>query len=114
MSGGLGHSPYVRERLTSYFHRGGENPNARDMLVRAAPDPQLAVCKGLVSDRVNKLRSGASIIKWRCCRASYGIQCRERYNKKNPQHMGQPIVKDPIDGRLYIEKSIVWFIRKVL
>ncbi len=113
LCGGLGNSPYVQERLTTYFHQGGKNVNARNMRVRPAPDPQLAVCKGLVSDRVIKLRSGASIIKSRCCRASYGIQCRERHDKKNREHMGRPVVKDKIDGKLYVERSIVWFIRKV-
>jgi hypothetical protein len=113
LSGGLGHSPYVRERLTSHFLFGADHVNAKSMQVRVAPDPQLAVCKGIVADRVLKLQSGVPILKWRCCRASYGTLCRVLYDKKNPEHIGRPAVKDSIDKKLYIEKSIAWFIKKV-
>jgi len=80
--------------------------------VRIAPDPQLAVCKGLVADRVRKLTTNQSILGWRCCRASYGTICKILYNKKNPEHIGKPVTKDPINNKLYITQAVAWFIKK--
>jgi len=83
------------------------------MQIRISPDPQLAVCKGLVADRVRKLKVGRAILKWRCCRASYGTVCKELYSPKNPQHIGRRTHKDPHNGKLYLHRTIAWFIKKV-
>ncbi|KAI4122382.1 MAG: hypothetical protein LQ338_005855, partial [Usnochroma carphineum] len=112
LAGGLGHSPYVQDRLRARFLNGGGHPNTTDIQVRVAPDPQLAVCKGLVGDRIRRLKVGKPVLKWRCCRASYGTICRELYNKDNPMHMGRPTTKDPMNGKLYVPQSIAWFIQK--
>lgn len=92
---------------------GASHPNARSMQVRIAPDPQLAVCKGLVADRVSRIRLGVSILNWRRCRASYGTLCKEVYNADNPHHIGRPTMKDTIDGKRFVTQSIEWFIKKV-
>lgn len=113
LSGGLGHSPYVQQRLRSQYALGGGHPNAKYLQVRIAPDPQLAVCKGIVADRVRKLRAGKSVLSYRCCRASYGTICKEIYNKNNPQHAGRPTTLDPMNGKLYVTQSIAWFVVKV-
>ncbi|KAL8732759.1 MAG: hypothetical protein Q9166_002540 [cf. Caloplaca sp. 2 TL-2023] len=112
LAGGLGHSQYVQDRLRARFVNGGGNPNARNIQVRIAPDPQLAVCKGLVGDRLRKLKAGKPVLNWRCCRASYGTICKELYNKDNPQHVGRTMYKDPMNGKLYVAQSIAWFIKK--
>lgn len=83
------------------------------MQVRIAPDPQLAVCKGMVADRVRKLKSGKAVLGWRCSRASYGTICRIKYNKKNPDHIGKKTERDSDNGKLYITKAVAWFIKKV-
>lgn len=76
LSGGLGQSPYVQQRLKARYGAGScASPNAQTMQVRVAPDPQLAVCKGLVADRLRKLKAGEGVLGWRCCRASYGLIC---------------------------------------
>lgn len=106
--------------------------NAQNIHFRTAPDPQLAVSKGLVTDHLRKLRSGKSVLDWRCCRASYGTLCKVAYEKNNPgmglcrnssqkavmfnfsvDHRGKKVHKDPINGKLYISNAIAWFIRKV-
>ncbi|KAL8816329.1 MAG: hypothetical protein Q9223_004643 [Gallowayella weberi] len=112
LAGGLGHSPYVQNRLRARFMDGGGNPNARNIQVRIAPDPQLAVCKGLVGDRLRKLKAGKPVLKMRCCRASYGTICKELYNQNNPQHIGRSLYKDPLNRKLYVTQSITWFIKK--
>lgn len=111
LSGGLGNSAYVQSKLRKHF-QNNKHPNARDMRVRIAPDPQLAVCKGLVSDRVRKLLTSRSILGWRCCRASFGTLCKVAYDRKNPMHQGKDLVKDPMNGKQYIAQSIAWFVKK--
>lgn len=113
LSGGLGYSPCVQERLRSHYTLNASHPNATSMQVRIAPDPQLAVCKGLVAERVSRIRSGVSILKWRRCRASYGIIHKEVYNPNNPHHICRPIVKDATSGLRFVTQSVNWFIRKV-
>ncbi|KAI4225646.1 MAG: hypothetical protein L6R36_003762 [Xanthoria steineri] len=63
LAGGLGHSPYVQNRLRARFLRGGGHSNAANIQVRVAPDPQLAVCKGLVGDRLRRLKAGQPVLK---------------------------------------------------
>lgn len=113
LSGGLGHSPYIQQRLKSRYIAGGGHANARGLQVRVAPDPQLAVCKGMVADRIRKLKAGKAVLQYRCCRASYGTVCKELYNKNNPLHVGRPTSLDPMNGKLYVTQSIAWFIKQV-
>ncbi|KAL9046507.1 MAG: hypothetical protein Q9214_000676, partial [Letrouitia sp. 1 TL-2023] len=112
LSGGLGHSAYVQDRLKERFSSGGGHPNAMNIQVRVAPDPQLAVCKGLVADRARRLSVGKAVLRQRCCRASYGTICKEVYDKENPTHIGRETIKDPLNGKLFVTKSIAWFIKK--
>jgi hypothetical protein len=111
LSGGLGNSAYVQAQLRKHYTRTAI-PNAEPISVRIAPDPQLAVCKGLVGDRIRKLLTSRSVLGWRCCRASYGTLCKIAYDKKNPDHEGKELVRDPMNGKLYIVQSIAWFVRK--
>jgi hypothetical protein len=111
LSGGLGNSVYVQSQLRQHYART-IIPNAQSMSVRIAPDPQLAVCKGLVSDRVRRILTSRSVLGWRCCRASYGTLCKIAYDKENPDHRGKELVRDPMNGKMYIVQSIAWFVRK--
>ncbi|KAL8824180.1 MAG: hypothetical protein Q9170_008232, partial [Blastenia crenularia] len=92
LAGGLGHSPYVQDQLRARYSSGGGHPNASGIQVRVAPDPQLAVCKGLVGDRLRRLR--------------------EIYNPNNPKHVGRLATRDPMNGKYYVTESIAWFVRK--
>lgn len=74
---------------------------------------QLAVVQGLVMDRIQSLSHGNEIFAERCCRLSYGIICKEKYNPGLQRHVGRPIVKDPWDGNTWVENQIVWFIKQV-
>jgi hypothetical protein len=111
LSGGLGNSVYVQSELRRHYSQT-TIPNAQSIIVRIAPDPQLAVCKGLVSDRIRKILTSHSVLGWRCCRASYGTLCKIAYDKKNPEHEGKELARDPLNGKLYIVQSIAWFVRK--
>ncbi|KAH8678627.1 hypothetical protein BGZ60DRAFT_555189 [Tricladium varicosporioides] len=113
VSGGLGNSAYVQQRLRERYSFGNCSfQNARSLQVRIAPEPQLVVCKGIVADRVQKLKSGKSVLGWRCSRASYGTLCKVLYNPDNPQHYGQRTERDSLDGKLYVTGCINWFIKQ--
>ncbi|KAI9771495.1 MAG: hypothetical protein M1840_002115 [Geoglossum simile] len=112
LSGGLGSSVYVQECLTRRYGFNLASPyaNARNMEVILSGDAQLAVCQGLVMDRIQKLKFNRSIIDERCCRKSYGMVCMEPYNKD--KHLGQRTWKDPLDKKLYVPEQIDWFIKQ--
>jgi len=113
LSGGLGNSAYVQIRLRERYSLGNAPfPNSQSLQVRVAPEPQLVVCKGIVADRVQKLKTGKSVLGWRCSRASYGTLCKRLYNPQNSTHFGHYTEKDPLDGKLYILNCINWFIKK--
>jgi molecular chaperone DnaK (HSP70) len=114
LSGGLGNSAYVRDSLRNRYAFGNSTqPNARNLQIRVAPDPQLVVCKGNVADRVQKLKSGQSVLGWRCSRSSYGTLCKVLYSPLNPAHFGLPTQKDDMDGQIYVTNAIDWFIKQV-
>jgi hypothetical protein len=114
LSGGLGNSAYVRDQLSNrYAYGNAPHINASNLQIRVAPDPQLVVCKGNVSDRVEKLKSGASVLQWRQCRSSYGMLCKVRYDPQIPAHIGLYTQKDPLDEQLYVSNYIDWFIKQV-
>jgi hypothetical protein len=99
----------VQNRLRGRYSFGVAGfTNASHLQVRVAPDPQLVVCKGIVADRLAKLKTGKSVLGWRCCRASYGTMCKVLYDPKNPAHFGQTTAKDAFDGKVYIENVVSW------
>ncbi|OXV08034.1 hypothetical protein Egran_04203 [Elaphomyces granulatus] len=67
ISGGLGSSKYVQRRIVETY---GPSQGIKILVSR---DPQMAVCKGLVIDRVHELKYRTSLLKVRYCRFSYGV-----------------------------------------
>ncbi|KAG4428755.1 hypothetical protein IFR05_015757, partial [Cadophora sp. M221] len=113
LSGGLGNSAYIQKRLRARYAFGASTfHNASNLQVRVAPDPQLVVCKGIVADRLQKLRGGQSVLGWRCCRASYGTICKVLYNPNNSLHFGQKTHRDAVDGKVYVSNVVDWFIKQ--
>jgi hypothetical protein len=101
----------VYQQLSARYGWGASQiPNAIQLQVKVAPDTTLVVCKGLVADRLSKIKSGRAVLGWRCCRASYGTRCRVKYDAKNPAHFGQTTARDPLDGKLYIENVVDWYV----
>jgi hypothetical protein len=114
LSGGLGNSAYLQHCLRSRYAFGNTpHVNAQNMQIRIAPDPQLVVCKGNVVDRIQKLKTGQSVLGWRCCRASYGTMCKILHDPNNPAHMGLKTEVDPLDKKVYVLEYIDWFIKQV-
>ena len=66
--------------------------------------------KGLVIDRIQKLRSGRAVLNSRICRASYAILWDPPYNRK--KHKGQEVYKK-FDGVVYVKDQLEWMVRKV-
>lgn len=75
--------------------------------------PQLAVVKGLVVDKRQKLESGLSLLTYRVARRSYGVVCREVWDPNI--HVDEDVVMDNyIPGMRWANNQIDWIIRKVL
>lgn len=81
--------------------------------MRIAPDPQLAVCKGLLEDRFQKLKAGMSVMSQKLWRESWGTLSKVQYDPYNSEHKGRPKHKDALDGVTYVHDVVEWFIRKV-
>ncbi|KAJ0118011.1 hypothetical protein J7T55_014464 [Diaporthe amygdali] len=110
LSGGLGSSAYVRDRLQQELSLN-PHPNAANIKIVQAHDPQLVVVKGLILDRLQKLESGdRPVLATRKARASYGVMCKMKYNPEI--HFQEELKTDPLDGQLYAMSQIDWLIRK--
>ncbi|KAH0173608.1 hypothetical protein KCU67_g1193, partial [Aureobasidium melanogenum] len=112
LSGGLGSSPYVKQRMRKRYEQNADMnlQNARDIKILTAPEPQLVVTHGLVMDRVQKLKGSSGIYPEKCCRNSYGLVVRLPYDPT--QHIGEDVSIDPRDGKKWAEKQVHWFIRQ--
>ncbi|RFU33131.1 hypothetical protein B7463_g3151, partial [Scytalidium lignicola] len=104
LSGGLGSSPYIQRKIKERY-------GSSSVKVLLSDEPQEAVVKGLVIDRFQTFKQ-KPIITSRCCRASYGVLCSQRYEKNNPNHIGGQFIVDPVDGKKYVINMIRWFIHK--
>lgn len=110
LSGGLGSSAYVRDCLQEDL-AAKPHPNAEQIKIISAADPQLVVVKGLLLDRLQRLDSGTKpVLATRKARASYGVMCKMRYNPD--VHFQQELKKDPLDGQTYAMSQIDWLIKK--
>jgi hypothetical protein len=113
LSGGLGNSAYVQRRLKERYAMNVDTfSNARSLRVHVSPEPQLAVCKGICLDKVKDIGFGKPVLGWRCCRASYGTDCKILYDRKNPEHHGKRTQTDNLDHKEYIMNGVAWFIKK--
>lgn len=115
LSGGLGNSTYVQARLRTRYGKGGDSgySNIQMMQVMVAPEPQLAVCKGLVQDSIQKMIHGQSAIPWRCCRESYGIRCSLAQNERSTQiASGRQAIFDATDGHYYYPDAVHWIVKR--
>ncbi|KAK6853859.1 hsp70 family chaperone [Apiospora arundinis] len=110
LSGGLGSSKYVRDRLQEDMVTN-PHPYARNVKILQALEPQLVVVKGLLLDRMQRLDSGSvPVIVSRIARSSYGVVCKTKYDPNI--HVNEVVVKDPTDGKRYAIGQIDWLIKK--
>ncbi|KAI9767085.1 MAG: hypothetical protein M1840_005873 [Geoglossum simile] len=106
LSGGLGSSRYVQTQFTKEYSDRG----IKVLFAKETEEPPLAVCKGLVIDRMQRICHNASVFRTRRFRSSYGILYSERYDKS--KHSGQKSIKNSLDGHKYAENQIDWIIRR--
>jgi hypothetical protein len=82
------------------------------MLIIRCKFPQLAVVKGLIADKRQKLECGTSLLTHRVARRSYGVICMEPYNPNI--HVGEDVMMDRyIPGKRWATNQIDWVIKKV-
>ncbi|TPX13394.1 uncharacterized protein E0L32_006124 [Thyridium curvatum] len=90
LSGGLGSSAYVKQRVRAAF-----------------PSPRV-----VIADEDEPAKSGKSALRFRKARASYGVITEERYDKRLEAHAGKHPVISKIDGCEMVENRVVWVIKK--
>jgi hypothetical protein len=112
LSGGLGSSAYVRERLQQNCMNIC-HPNAPQVAVIPCQDPQLVVVRGLLLDRQQKMETGCvSVLASRVARASYGVVVQEIYSHQH--HFNEDVRRDAFNsGQMWAVNQIQWLIRKV-
>jgi hypothetical protein len=71
------------------------------------------VVKGLILDRLQKLSTQRAVLASRIARQSLGVICNERYDPADEVHKQARLIKDEIDGRLYAQNRIRWFVKQV-
>lgn len=112
LSGGLGSSPYLQMKLREHYKAAAARfSNTQHMQVLKAPKPQLAVCHGLVLDRVQQIKDDRVVYKERYCRNSYGVVVRRAYDPNI--HFNEPLSVDPRDQKCWVENQIDWFMVQV-
>ncbi|EEQ90452.2 uncharacterized protein BDCG_05572 [Blastomyces dermatitidis ER-3] len=108
LSGGLGSSPYVQDCFKINY---GYGKAAKQILI--SEDPQLAVCRGLVIDRIHRLRHGHSVLSTRCSSISYGIVVNNRVRgSQTPPGFNGNVEISPYNGKRYIVNQIQWLIER--
>ncbi|TEY43471.1 hypothetical protein BOTCAL_0369g00010 [Botryotinia calthae] len=111
LSGGLGSSSYLLKRIQSAFSNNMD-PAASSIEVLVSDEPQLSVCRGLVLDRLQKVKENRHVLAGRICSKSYGVVCGKKYDKKNPDHISGPFYKNKITGETMVDRQIQWLIKK--
>lgn len=113
LSGGLGSSAYIRERMQRQL-MAVPHPNATHAAVVPCQDPQLVVVRGLLLDHQQRMETGnLSVLATRVARASYGVVVKEAYSPA--QHFNEDVIGDPFDSKKpWAINQIQWLIRKVL
>ncbi|KAK3386092.1 hypothetical protein B0H63DRAFT_191937 [Podospora didyma] len=111
LSGGLGSSAYVRDKLQRRF-QSYPHLNASNVTVVPCSDPQLVVVRGLLLDRQQRWETGgqASVLSARIARASYGVIVQEGFSPG--VHDERDMRPDPYDGQMWAVNQIQWLIRK--
>ncbi|UNI23980.1 hypothetical protein JDV02_009765 [Purpureocillium takamizusanense] len=111
LSGGLGSSAYIRERMQRQL-LSVPHPNATRAAVVPCQDPQLVVVRGLLLDHQQKMETGnLSVLATRVARASYGVVVKEAYSPA--YHFHEDVIQDPFDSKKqWAVNQIQWLIRK--
>ncbi|KIV84831.1 hypothetical protein PV11_00585 [Exophiala sideris] len=112
LSGGLGSSEYVKKKLEDRYIREKVNLYAPHLRIITSNHPNLAVVKGLLIDRMQKLKFDKSVLRVRKCRQSLGIICDQPYDKTRVAHQRARLRADILDGKTYATEQISWFVRQ--
>ena len=112
MSGGLGNSRYVQVQISNYITSiSSQHSMIDNVRFHVSTEPQLAVCQGLLLNKMN------NALKVRCCRYNYGILCSYDYKKRKEEHHNAKsegrVTIDPTTGKESINDCCDWFIYRV-
>lgn len=115
LSGGLGSSKYVKNKLEERYCKERRYSNAAEMSILRAMTPQLVVAKGLVTDHLRtrgKDDNSPSVLQNWISPRSYGVLCVKPWDPH--VHLSQDKeTPDDLTGKVYARNQIQWVIKKV-
>lgn len=115
LSGGLGSSQYVKNKLEERYCKERPYSNAAKMTILRAETPQAVVAKGLVTDHLRthgKHNDKTSVLQNWISPRSYGVLCVKPWDP----HIHLEQDKDQahhFTGEVYAKNQIQWVIKKV-
>ncbi|KAF4979510.1 hypothetical protein FZEAL_4278 [Fusarium zealandicum] len=110
LSGGLGSSAYVRDRLQRHL-TDLRHPNARNIAVVPSQEPQLVVVRGILENKRQVELGSKPVLGTWIARASYGVKVQEVYSPA--RHFDEDVRDDPWDSSVkWAVNQIQWLIRK--
>lgn len=111
LSGGLGSSAYLQDAIKKRYCENGTNASfqTKKMEILKASHPQEVVAKGLVINRLQKMKIGTSVLTSRISVNSVGLVTDIRYD---PAKHANATVHKALNGRKYADNAIKWLIRE--
>lgn len=109
-SGGLGGSPYLIKLMRRQYNGSGVLDSAQ---IHASSDPQLCVCKGLVMNRLERLRSGSCTFSKLCARTSLGILKQEKFSVLKASHRRERRENERNVSKQQTLTAVDWVVLKV-
>ncbi|KAK4199553.1 hypothetical protein QBC40DRAFT_281573 [Triangularia verruculosa] len=103
LSGGLGSSAYIFDKLQEHIERSTDKA-LRGARLHMSRRPQLVVVHGLL------LEQSQGVLRERIARASYGLLITQLYSPKT--HFGQEISRDSYDRKKYVHNQIHWVVKQ--
>jgi hypothetical protein len=111
LSGGLGSSVYLKDAIEKRYCGNGTHASflTKKMEILKAEHPQEVVAKGLVINRLQKMKIGTSVLTSRISVNSVGLVTDILYN---PAKHTNAKVHRALNGQKYASNAISWLIRE--
>jgi hypothetical protein len=111
LSGGLGSSAYLKDAIEKRYCENGTHASflTKKMEILKASHPQEVVAKGLVINRLQKMKIGTSVLTSRISVNSVGLVTDVLYNPA--KHINAKVHK-ALNGQKYADNAINWLIRE--
>jgi hypothetical protein len=115
LSGGLGSSKYVMDKIQRRYCSTQSNSRYHGMELLQAAQPQTVVCQGLVIDEMSTIHNKTKPLQNWISHRSYGIVGIKEFDRKIHLERDRIRGDDVLDrtGNSYVDNQITWVVDKV-